>query len=370
MCCLILGLRISPIANKFLFVDPKHMTNFRMRRFPKKKNTYGLKEIDDALKQAKLERHQEDVLRLNLLKFILSFYLPNKGKNIWVNQKFSRIEESIHFFPKLQGWRMTSFKHRQIVTFKKFFANTKLLIIAIKPSETDKQQDLVQEAMGNQIEAPAIGVAPVIGAPAVGVPTVVIPEVGAPTIGSSSSAIEIRAVVVRKEDGKKKKAEPRTWQQKYKKIGEKKKGKGEWQKKSNASKKNKKAEEADVPLKKKVKGTKKEAFTDEQFDHVPLIQLKTLIPKILKKGLAKRVPRKRRAEFPKLENIQSIAENLLQQVASGEGLEVVKDLMAYDDVEVNLEAISSEYGGGLLKWKKGDENDNDDKKDVKECTLG
>ncbi|KAF6135342.1 hypothetical protein GIB67_027216 [Kingdonia uniflora] len=38
---LILGLRVSPIANEFLFVDHEYMTNFRMRRFPKKKNTYG-----------------------------------------------------------------------------------------------------------------------------------------------------------------------------------------------------------------------------------------------------------------------------------------------------------------------------------------
>ncbi|KAF6151065.1 hypothetical protein GIB67_042400 [Kingdonia uniflora] len=74
-----------------------------------------------------------------------------------------------------------------------------------------------------------------------------------------------------------------------------------------------------VPLKKKVEGTKKEAFTDEQLDH---------------------------------------------QVAPGEGLKVVKDLMVDHDVEVNLEVISSEYGGGLLK--KGDEKDNDDKKDVEE----
>ncbi|KAF6175931.1 hypothetical protein GIB67_003419 [Kingdonia uniflora] len=48
--CLILGQHISPIVNEFLFVDPEHMANFRMRRFPKKKNTYGLKEIYDALK--------------------------------------------------------------------------------------------------------------------------------------------------------------------------------------------------------------------------------------------------------------------------------------------------------------------------------
>ncbi|KAF6163586.1 hypothetical protein GIB67_022151 [Kingdonia uniflora] len=57
-------------------------------------------------------------------------------------------------------------------------------------------------------------------------------------------------------------------------------------------------------------------------------------------------------------------ENLLKQVAPREGLEVVKYLIVDDDVEVNLKAISSEYGGGLLKWMKGDEKDNDDKKDV------
>ncbi|KAF6165632.1 hypothetical protein GIB67_020018 [Kingdonia uniflora] len=49
-----------------------------------------------------------------------------------------------------------------------------------------------------------------------------------------------------------------------------------------------------------------------------------------------------------------------------EGSEVVKYLMVDDDVEVNLEAISSKYGGGLLKWNKGDQKDNDDKKDVEE----
>ncbi|KAF6140894.1 hypothetical protein GIB67_042307, partial [Kingdonia uniflora] len=51
-------------------------------------------------------------------------------------------------------------------------------------------------------------------------------------------------------------------------------------------------------------------------------------------------------------------------------MEVVNDLMVDDDVEVgrkvNFKVISSEYGGDLLEWKKGDEKDNDEKKDVKE----
>ncbi|KAF6145198.1 hypothetical protein GIB67_041393 [Kingdonia uniflora] len=154
-----------------------------------------------------------------------------------------------------------------------------------------------------------------------------------------------------KEDGKRKKAEQRI-----------KKGKGEWQKK---------AEEADVPnKKKKVEGPRKEAFTDEQFDLVPLIQLKGLIPKIPKKILANRVPRKKQVQFLELQNIQSTAENLLQQVAPGEILVVENALMVDDDVEVgrevNFNAISSEYGGDLLMWKKGEEKDNDDKKDVEE----
>ncbi|KAF6134452.1 hypothetical protein GIB67_011878 [Kingdonia uniflora] len=51
--CQILGLRVLPITNEFLIVDLEHMMNFRMRQFFKKKNTYELKEIDDALKQAK-----------------------------------------------------------------------------------------------------------------------------------------------------------------------------------------------------------------------------------------------------------------------------------------------------------------------------
>ncbi|KAF6155380.1 hypothetical protein GIB67_019906 [Kingdonia uniflora] len=207
--CLILELRVSPIANKFLFVNPEYMMNFRRRQFPKNKNTYGLKEIDDALKQAKLERHQEDVLRLNLLKIILSFLLPNKERNVWVKYVdlvddlqcliFPIIEESIHLFPKLHGWRMTSFKRRQIVTFKKFFTNPDLQVIAMKPSETDMQQNLVQEAMRYQIGVvPAIAAVPTIGAvPTINAPTVGAPVVVVPAIGSSSSATEIGVVVVR-----------------------------------------------------------------------------------------------------------------------------------------------------------------------------
>ncbi|KAF6144182.1 hypothetical protein GIB67_004855 [Kingdonia uniflora] len=130
-------------------------------------------------------------------------------------------------------------------------------------------------------------------------------------------------------------------------------------------------EEADVPnKKKKVEGPEKEVLPDEQFDHVPQIQLKALIPKIPKKGMANRVPRNRRVQFPELQNIQSTVENLLQQVVPGEILEVANALMVNDDVEVgrevNFNTISSEYGSDLLEWKKGEENDNDDKKDVEE----
>ncbi|KAF6161127.1 hypothetical protein GIB67_007768 [Kingdonia uniflora] len=114
------------------------------------------------------------------------------------------------------------------------------------------------------------------------------------------------------------------------------------------------AKEANAPnKKKKVEGLKKEAFADEQFDHVPLIQLKALISKIPKKGLANRVPKKRRVEFIELENIQSTAKKFLQQVAPREILEVVNNLMVDYDVEVgrkvNFNAISSEYGGDLLE---------------------
>ncbi|KAF6150302.1 hypothetical protein GIB67_034001 [Kingdonia uniflora] len=206
--------------------------------------------------EGKLKRREEDVYRLNLLKIILSFLLLNKGINIWMNLKFPRMEESIHLFPKLQGWRMTSFKRRQIVTFKKFFVNPKLLVIVMKPFETDMQQGLVQEAMSM-------------------------------AIGSSSSATEIRAVVVK------------------------------W-------------------------GT--------ILYHFEILHSLGCTSSLL------------------IRKLRNASEK--EQVAPGEGLEVVKDFMVDDDVEVgrevNFKAISSEYGGDLLEWKKGDEKDNDDKKNVEE----
>ncbi|KAF6177103.1 hypothetical protein GIB67_015978 [Kingdonia uniflora] len=229
----------------------------------------------------------------------------------------------------------------------------------MKPSKTDIQQGLVQKAMRNQIEAHAIGVVPAIGAPTVGAPAVVLPVVGIPGLGSSSSATEIGAVVVReavlyyleilhslgstsslllrkprngsekevmrKKMGKGRRQNREPGNKIIKRLKKIKEGKREWQKKLNDSKKNKKVEEPDVLLKKK-----------------------------------------RRAKFPELGNIQSTAKNILQQVAPGEGLEVVKYLMVDDDVKVNLEVISPKYGGGLLKWKKGDEKDNNDKKYVEE----
>ncbi|KAF6139892.1 hypothetical protein GIB67_009739, partial [Kingdonia uniflora] len=250
-----------------------------MRRFPKKKNIYGLKEIDDSLKQAKLERHQvgapaigciSSTTEIGAVVVRICSQLEEHGKML---DNHGKILEQISIFT---------------VGYSTLSLRDTLLLRQYQFSTLEKIVKRKREG-GNE-----------------------------------------------KEDGKWKKAEPRTWQrdlqQKYQKIEEKKKYKGEWQKNSNANKKNKKAEEADVPLKKKVEGTKIEDFSDEQFDH----------------------------------NIQSTIENLLQQVTPGEGLDEVKDLMVDDDVEMNLEAISSKYGGGLLKWKKSDEKDNDDNINVEE----
>ncbi|KAF6136270.1 hypothetical protein GIB67_042755 [Kingdonia uniflora] len=273
-------IQIKPITNEFLFVDPEYMTNLKMRRFPKKKNTYGLKEIDDVLNHRKLERH--------------------------------------HVFGSLFARRCSSIKFVKNYT-------------TLSPPEQGEKR----WGERNHIEAPTVGV----------------PAVDAPIIGSSSISTEIRVAVVRvcsqleehvrdstlplgdtphlrqhqfstpEKTRKCKREEERRWEKeedgaenlvkrpptKNQKIEEKKNGKGERQKITNAIKKNKKAKEVDMPL-------KKEDLTYEQFDH---------------------------------------------QVASGEGLEVVKDLVVDDDVEVGMEAnlkpISSEYGGSLLEEKEFEE---------------
>ncbi|KAF6158863.1 hypothetical protein GIB67_012506 [Kingdonia uniflora] len=199
--CFILLLLIDQIATMSTLVVEilnHHIgdMNSIMWQFPKKKNTYGLKKIDDALKQTKLERYH-----------------------------------------------------------------------AMKPSETDMQQELVQEAMRNHIEAPAIGAAPEIKQPAVGIPVV-----GVPVIGSSSFATVIGAVVVRLE--------------------------------------------------------------------IVLYHLEILHSLACTSSLLLRKPRNASEK---------------EQVAPREELEVIKDLMVDDDIEVerevNLKAISSEYGGDLLEME-------------------
>ncbi|KAF6165345.1 hypothetical protein GIB67_018789 [Kingdonia uniflora] len=162
----------------------------------------------------------------------------------------------------------------------------------MKPSETDMQQDLVQEAMRNLIEAPIIGAAPAIEPLAVGAPVV-----GILIIGSSSSTTEIRAIVVRVCSQLEEHAGGNTLL-----LG-------------------------DTPL---------------------LGQYQFSAPE-------KTVKRKRGRGNEKND---------------GKMKKVVKDLMVDDDVEVGREvkfkAISSEYGGDLLEWIKGDEKDDEDKKDVEE----
>ncbi|KAF6144079.1 hypothetical protein GIB67_007540 [Kingdonia uniflora] len=78
--CLILGLLVSPIASELLFVNPKNMTNFRRRRFLKKKNTYGLKEIDDALKHTKLEKTSGRCSSIKFVKNYSIFSPPEQGE--------------------------------------------------------------------------------------------------------------------------------------------------------------------------------------------------------------------------------------------------------------------------------------------------
>ncbi|KAF6157592.1 hypothetical protein GIB67_037165 [Kingdonia uniflora] len=163
------------------------------------------------------------------------------------------------------------------------------------PSETDMQQDLIQEAMRYRIEAPAIG---------------------APAIGSSSSATKIGAVVVKvcsqlEEHGK---------------------------------------------MLLKLDDHGKMLHTHGKM--LERILMSTMGDSTLPLG---DTPLLRHYQFSTPEKTQ---------VAPEEIFEVVNALMVDDDVEVsrevNFKAISSEYGGDLLEWKKGEEKDNDDKKDVEE----
>ncbi|KAF6165721.1 hypothetical protein GIB67_012618 [Kingdonia uniflora] len=100
------------------------------------------------------DRHLDDILRLNLLKNILSFHLSNKRRNVEVKY-VDLVDDLVEFnrFP----WGFVSFY-------------------------------LLQR---NHIKAPTIG-----GAPAIDVePVIEPPTVGTPVIGSSFSTTEIRAVV-------------------------------------------------------------------------------------------------------------------------------------------------------------------------------
>ncbi|KAF6167796.1 hypothetical protein GIB67_027574, partial [Kingdonia uniflora] len=62
------------------------------------------------------DRHLEDVLRLNLLKIILSFLLPNKGRNIWV--KYLDLVDDLDQFNRFPwGEQVFNFLWSQIVEF-------------------------------------------------------------------------------------------------------------------------------------------------------------------------------------------------------------------------------------------------------------
>ncbi|KAF6165105.1 hypothetical protein GIB67_000689 [Kingdonia uniflora] len=62
------------------------------------------------------DRHLEDVLRLNLLKIILSFLLLNKGKNVWV--KYVDLVDDLDQFSRFPwGEQVYKFLSSQIVEF-------------------------------------------------------------------------------------------------------------------------------------------------------------------------------------------------------------------------------------------------------------
>ncbi|KAF6165395.1 hypothetical protein GIB67_018839, partial [Kingdonia uniflora] len=62
------------------------------------------------------EEEKEDVLRLNLLKIILSFLLPNKGRNVWV--KYVDLADDLDQFNRFPyGEQVYNFLWSQIMEF-------------------------------------------------------------------------------------------------------------------------------------------------------------------------------------------------------------------------------------------------------------
>ncbi|KAF6155111.1 hypothetical protein GIB67_035858 [Kingdonia uniflora] len=132
---------IVTISTLLVEIFNRHLGDMKMRRFPKKKNTYGLKEIVDALKQAKLERYR-GFLSFYLLVF--AFCIP-------------------------------------FLTFVRFFSHYERY----------------------QIEAPAIGVAPVIGVvPTISAPVVVAHAIGSSSSATEIGATVVRVYSQLEEHGK------------------------------------------------------------------------------------------------------------------------------------------------------------------------
>ncbi|KAF6155747.1 hypothetical protein GIB67_007394 [Kingdonia uniflora] len=65
------------------------------------------------------DHHLEDVFRLNLLKIILSFLLPNKGRNVEVRY-VDLVDDLDHFNKFPWGVKVYNFLRRQIVEFAKY----------------------------------------------------------------------------------------------------------------------------------------------------------------------------------------------------------------------------------------------------------
>ncbi|KAF6177057.1 hypothetical protein GIB67_015932 [Kingdonia uniflora] len=153
----------------------------------------------------------------------------------------------------------------------------------------------------NHIEAPTIGTAPTIEPPAV----------GAPTIGSSSSATEIKVVVVRV------------------------------------------CSQLEEHRKMLLKLDDHGKMLHNHGKMLKRILMSTVGGSTLPLGDTLLLGQYQFSTPEKTTKHKREGENLLQQVTIREGLEVVKDLVVDDDVEVGMEvnckAILSEYGGDLLE---------------------